>query len=140
MADKQQLPHPRSSASPEAIGGNFHVVELEHGLHDLVVALVLTVSNGMDAPTFDGINVPEWKCQQPLEPEGASGFREVECIPRSSSLVGLRHLPEPEARSDLRLLGDVQCVFNLNAKVSHRALELGVSEEQLHRMHPGIPS
>lgn len=25
----------------------------------------------MDAPTFDGINVPEWKCQQPLEPEGA---------------------------------------------------------------------
>lgn len=32
----------------------------------------LTVSNGMDAPTFDGIYVPEWKCQQPLEPEGAS--------------------------------------------------------------------
>ena len=31
----------------------------------------MTVSNGMDAPTFDGINVPEWKCQQPLEPEGA---------------------------------------------------------------------
>ena len=26
----------------------------------------------MDAPTFDGIYVPEWKCQQPLEPEGAS--------------------------------------------------------------------
>lgn len=25
----------------------------------------------MDAPTFDGIDVPEWKCQQPLEPEGA---------------------------------------------------------------------
>jgi len=30
------------------------------------------VSNGMDAPTFDGIDVPEWKCQPPLEPEGAS--------------------------------------------------------------------
>jgi hypothetical protein len=29
-------------------------------------------SNGMDAPTFDGINVPELKCQQPLELEGAS--------------------------------------------------------------------
>jgi hypothetical protein len=28
------------------------------------------VSNGMDAPTFDGINVPQWKRQQPLEPEG----------------------------------------------------------------------
>jgi transposase len=25
----------------------------------------------MDAPTFDGTNVPEWKCQQPLGPEGA---------------------------------------------------------------------
>jgi transposase len=25
----------------------------------------------MYAPTFDGIDVPEWKCQQPLEPEGA---------------------------------------------------------------------
>jgi transposase len=25
----------------------------------------------MDAPTFNGIDVPEWKCQQPLEPEGA---------------------------------------------------------------------
>jgi hypothetical protein len=23
-------------------------------------------------PPDDGINVPEWKCQQPLEPEGAS--------------------------------------------------------------------
>ena len=29
------------------------------------------VSNGMDAPTFDGIDMPKWKCQQPLEPEGA---------------------------------------------------------------------
>ena len=35
----------------------------------------LFVSNGMDAPTFDGIYVPEWKCQQPLEPEGASGMQ-----------------------------------------------------------------
>jgi hypothetical protein len=29
------------------------------------------VSNGMDAPTFNGIDVPEWRYQQPLETEGA---------------------------------------------------------------------
>ena len=27
---------------------------------------------GWTPPPDDGINVPEWKCQQPLEPEGAS--------------------------------------------------------------------
>jgi PAS domain S-box-containing protein len=27
----------------------------------------MIVSNGMDAPTYNGIDVPEWKCQQPLE-------------------------------------------------------------------------
>ncbi len=31
-----------------------------------------TVSNGMDAPTRTGTNVPKWKCHQPLEPKGAS--------------------------------------------------------------------
>ena len=40
------------------------------GLID-VTACAGYVSNGMDAPTSDGINVPEWKWQQPLEPEGA---------------------------------------------------------------------
>jgi hypothetical protein len=25
----------------------------------------------MDVPTFDGIDMPEWRFQQPLEPEGA---------------------------------------------------------------------
>lgn len=33
------------------------------------------VSNGMDAPTADGIDVPEWQCHQPLEPEGASAMQ-----------------------------------------------------------------
>jgi hypothetical protein len=32
-------------------------------LDGVTVRLRLPVSNGMDAPTFDGINVPEWKCQ-----------------------------------------------------------------------------
>jgi hypothetical protein len=30
------------------------------------------VSNGMDAHTFEGIDVPEFKCQQVLEQEGAN--------------------------------------------------------------------
>ena len=29
-------------------------------------------SNGMDAPTRNGIDVPKWKCHRPLEPRGAS--------------------------------------------------------------------
>lgn len=29
----------------------------------------------MDAPTFDGIDMPEWQCQQPLEPEGAPAMQ-----------------------------------------------------------------
>jgi len=32
-------------------------------------------SNGMDAPTRDGIEVPKWKCLQPLEPKGASAMK-----------------------------------------------------------------
>lgn len=32
-------------------------------------------TNGMDAPTRTGINVPKWKCQQPLEPRGASTMK-----------------------------------------------------------------
>ncbi|MCW5648230.1 MAG: AlpA family phage regulatory protein [Ramlibacter sp.] len=30
----------------------------------------LTVSNGMDAPTRNGIRVPQWKCHQPLNRKG----------------------------------------------------------------------
>ena len=45
--------------------------QVRHNPHMLTLP-PRNVSNGMDAPTFDGINVPEWKCQQPLEPEGAS--------------------------------------------------------------------
>lgn len=33
------------------------------------------VCNGMDAPTRNGINVPKWKCHQPLEPRGASTMK-----------------------------------------------------------------
>ena len=29
----------------------------------------------MDAPTRNGIEVPKWKCLQPLEPEGASAMK-----------------------------------------------------------------
>ena len=29
----------------------------------------------MDAPTVNGIEVPKWKCLQPLEPEGASAMK-----------------------------------------------------------------
>lgn len=36
-------------------------------------------------------------------------------------------------RSNLRLLGDLQGVIHLNAEVSHGRLQLGVSEQQLHR-------
>ncbi len=32
----------------------------------------LGVSNGMDAPSADAIDVPEWRCQPPLDAEGAS--------------------------------------------------------------------
>jgi hypothetical protein len=32
----------------------------------------LTVSNGMDAPIRNGIDVPKWKCHRPLEPRRAS--------------------------------------------------------------------
>jgi len=28
------------------------------------------VSNGMDAPTRNGIRVPQWKCHQPLNRKG----------------------------------------------------------------------
>ena|SRR6188508_2934244 len=37
--------------------------------------LSTTQSNGMDAPTRNGIEVPKWKCLQPLEPEGASAMK-----------------------------------------------------------------
>lgn len=40
-------------------------------------------------------------------------------------------------RLDLRLLGDLQGIFNLDAEVPGGTLELGVSEQQLDR--PVIP-
>lgn len=46
-------------------------VTIRQVVADLGFRGVDTVSNGMDAPTLDGIDVPEWKCHQPLEPEGA---------------------------------------------------------------------
>jgi len=42
---------------------------------DLLPTTDLPQSNGMDAPTRNGINVPKWKCRQPLEPRGASTMK-----------------------------------------------------------------
>ena len=43
--------------------------------HRWIVVRINSVSNGMDAPTRNGINVPKWKCHQPLEPRGASTMK-----------------------------------------------------------------
>jgi transposase len=34
-------------------------------------AVAAVSSNGLDAPTHDGIDVPKWSVNQPLEPRGA---------------------------------------------------------------------
>ena len=39
----------------------------------------------------------------------------------------------PRSLSDFRLLGHFQRVIDLNTQVAHRALELPVAEQQLHR-------
>lgn len=53
------------------------------------------VSNGMDAPTRNGIDVPKWKCHRPLEPRGAVGVVSA-LSPRSG--IGQRTAEDDLAR------------------------------------------
>jgi hypothetical protein len=60
---------PRFNHAAPALGSDA-TVWIELGLSTIRPWAATT--NGMDAPTRNGIDVPKWKCHQPLEPRGAS--------------------------------------------------------------------
>ncbi|CAM2161936.1 hypothetical protein PSAC2689_100192 [Paraburkholderia sacchari] len=55
----------------------------------------MTVSNGMDAPSYNGIDVPEWKCHQPLEQRERPSWR----LQRSALTYGRANCKRSGTRS-----------------------------------------
>ena len=56
-------------------------------------------------------------------------FGAAEKIDRAQVLTNAQSM----CLSDFGLLGHLQCIFNLDAQVTNRALQLGVAEKQLNR-------
>jgi hypothetical protein len=110
----------------------------------------------LSSTLVDGPAGVGWPRQSPSN-AGSSASRQAQVEPPAScqsrmSVLGRKLLsdPAPQSRhcgrppkgngqgrprstaSDLSLLGDLQGVIDLYAEVSHRRLQLGVSEQQLH--------
>ena len=61
----------KTTLHTKPVDGSTHwsvrTVAAETSISPPACTAISSVSNGMDAPTYSGIDVPEWRCHQPLE-------------------------------------------------------------------------